>query len=193
VIEAAARVDAVAIGPGLGRSEGTRELVRILLERLEVPVVLDADALWQLEPFERRAPTILTPHAGELAALLGMDAREVAAHRLDSVKRAASLLGAIVLLKGSDTLIATPRQGVLVASYGAPSLATAGSGDVLTGVIAAFLAKGMEPHLAAGAGAVAHGLASTLVQPQAGLVASDLLPGIRLALSGEGWERPPLA
>ena len=193
VLELASRADAVAIGPGLGRSDGTRELVRILLEGLDTPVVLDADALWQLKPFERHAPTILTPHAGELAALLGMDAREVAAHRLALVKRAASLFGAVVLLKGSDTLIATPRQGVLVAGYGAPSLATAGSGDVLTGVIAAFLAKGMEPSLAAGAAAVAHGLASTLVQPQEGLVASDLLPGIRLALSGEGWERQPLA
>ena len=191
VLEAAERADAVALGPGLGRTDGTRELVRILLERLETPVVLDADALWGLEPFERRAPTILTPHAGELAALLGIDAREVAAHRLDSVRRAASLFGSIVLLKGPDTLVAAPREGVLVAGYGEPSLATAGTGDVLTGVIAAFLAKGMEPRLAAAAGAVAHGIASRLVEPHVGLVASDLLPGIQRALAGEGWD-PPL-
>jgi hydroxyethylthiazole kinase-like uncharacterized protein yjeF len=191
VLEAAAHAGAVAIGPGLGRSEGTREFVRILLERLETPVVLDADALWGLEPFERRAPTIFTPHAGELAALLGMDARELGAHRLDSVRRAASLFGAVVLLKGPDTLIAAPREGVLVAAYGEPSLATAGTGDVLTGVIAAFLAKGMEPRLAAAAGAVAHGIASRIVEPRVGLVASDLLPGIQRALAGEGWA-PPL-
>jgi NAD(P)H-hydrate epimerase len=191
VLEAAQRAAAVAIGPGLGRSEGTRELVRILLERLEAPVVLDADALWGLESFERRAPTILTPHAGELAALLGIDAREVAAHRLDSVRRAASLFGSVVLLKGPDTLIAAPREGVLVAAYGEPSLATAGTGDVLTGVIAAFLAKGMEPRLAAAAAAVAHGIASRIVGPQVGLVATDLLPGIQRALAGEGWA-PPL-
>jgi ADP-dependent NAD(P)H-hydrate dehydratase / NAD(P)H-hydrate epimerase len=191
VLEAAERADAVAIGPGLGRSEGTRDLVRVLLERLETPVILDADALWALEPFERRAPTILTPHAGELAALLGIDAREVAARRLESVRRVASLFGSVVLLKGPDTLIASSREGVLVAAYGEPSLATAGTGDVLTGVIAAFVAKGMEPRLAAAAGAVAHGIASRLIDPHVGLVASDLLPGIQRALAGEGWS-PPL-
>jgi ADP-dependent NAD(P)H-hydrate dehydratase / NAD(P)H-hydrate epimerase len=192
VLEVAERAGAVAIGPGLGRTEGTRDLVRILLERLETPVVLDADALWGLEPFERRAPTIFTPHAGELANLLGIDAREVAAHRLDSVRRAASLFGAVVLLKGPDTLVAAPREGVLVAAYGEPSLATAGTGDVLTGVITAFLAKGMEPRLAAAAGAVAHGIASRVVDPHVGLVASDLLPGIQRALSGEGSGWSPL-
>ncbi|MEA2154321.1 MAG: ADP-dependent NAD(P)H-hydrate dehydratase / NAD(P)H-hydrate epimerase, partial [Solirubrobacteraceae bacterium] len=193
VLEAAERADAVAIGPGLGRSDGTRDFVRVLLERLQKPVVLDADALWELDPFERKPPTILTPHSGELAGLLGMEARDLDAHRLESVRRAASIFGAVVLLKGADTPVAAPRQGVLVAAYGLPSLATAGTGDVLTGVISAFLAKGMEARLAAAAGAVAHGLASTLVEPQAGLVASDLLPGIQLALSGEGWQRQPLA
>ena len=98
-----------------------------------------------------------------------------------------------MLLKGADTLVAAPREGVLVAAYGEPSLATAGTGDVLTGVIAAFLAKGMEPRLAAAAGAVAHGVASRLVEPHVGLIASDLLPGIQRALAGEGWERAPLA
>jgi ADP-dependent NAD(P)H-hydrate dehydratase / NAD(P)H-hydrate epimerase len=193
VLEAAERAGAVAVGPGLGRTEGTRELVRILLERLDVPVVLDADALWELEPFERAAPTILTPHSGELARLLGADAREIDTHRFEAVRRAASRFGAVVLLKGADTLVAAPREGVLVAAYGEPSLATAGTGDLLTGVIAAFLAKGLEPRLATAAGAVAHGLASRLVEPKVGLVASDLLPGIQRALAGEGWDREPLA
>ena len=192
VLEAAERAGAVALGPGLGRTDGTRELVRILLERLAVPVVLDADALWELEPFERAAPTILTPHSGELAHLFGAEPGEIDAHRLEAVRRAASRFGAIVLLKGADTLVAAPREGVLVAAYGAPSLATAGTGDVLSGVIAAFLSKGVEPRLAAAAGAVAHGVASQLVEPQAGLVASDLLPGIQRVLSGEGWDREPL-
>jgi NAD(P)H-hydrate epimerase len=191
VLEAAERADAVAIGPGFGRSEGTRELVRLLLERLELPVVLDADALWSLEPFQRSSPTILTPHAGELASLLESSAREVEAHRLSAVRRAASRFGSVVLLKGADTLIASPREGVLVAAYGEPSLATAGTGDVLTGIIAAFLAKGMEARLAAAAAAVAHGLASRLVEPHVGVVASDLLPGIQRALAGERWD-PPL-
>ena len=111
ILEAAEKADAVAIGPGLGRSDGTGELVRILLERLDKPVVLDADALWQLEPFARGAPTVLTPHAGELARLLGIESKEVDAHRLDAVRRAASRFGSVVLLKGADTLVAAPRQG----------------------------------------------------------------------------------
>jgi ADP-dependent NAD(P)H-hydrate dehydratase / NAD(P)H-hydrate epimerase len=192
VLEAAAKADVVAIGPGLGRSDGTRELVRVLLERLEVPVVLDADALWGLEPFERRPPTVMTPHAGELSRLLGVESREIDTHRLESVRRAASLFGSVVLLKGADTLVTAPREGVLVAAYGAPSLATAGTGDVLTGIVAAVLAKGVEPRFAAAAAAVAHGLASRLVENQVGLMASDLLPGIQRALAGDGWESAPL-
>lgn len=192
VLAAAERADAVALGPGLGRSDGTKELVRLLLEQLEQPVVLDADALWQLEPFARSRPTIMTPHSGELAGLLGIDAREVEEHRLDAVRRAASLFGSVVLLKGADTLVAAPREGVLVSDYGTPALATAGSGDVLTGVIAAFAAKGLEPRLAAAIGAVAHGVAAELVEPSRGAVASDLLPALRLALAGHGWQRAPL-
>ncbi len=192
ILEAAEKADAVAVGPGLGRSDGTVELVRLLLERLELPIVLDADALWELEPFARRAPTVLTPHSGELAGLLGTTAREVDAHRLDAVRRASSRYGAVVLLKGADTLVAAPREGVLVASYGTPALATAGSGDVLTGIVAAFLAKGMEAQLAAAAGAVAHGVAAELLDVQPGTIASDLLPALQRALAGHGLQRAPL-
>jgi NAD(P)H-hydrate epimerase len=193
ILEAAERADVVALGPGLGRSDGVRELVRMLLEALPVPVVLDADGLHGLEPFERRGTTVLTPHSGELARLLETSAPEVDAHRLAAVRRAASRFGSVVLLKGPDTLVAAPREGVLVAAYGRPSLATAGSGDVLTGVVAALLAKGLEPRLAAAAAAVVHGLASVFVEPDAGVIASDLLPAIRRVLAGEGWERPALA
>jgi NAD(P)H-hydrate epimerase len=192
ILEAAERADVVAIGPGLGRTDGTVELVRILLERLELPVVLDADALWELEPYARAAPTVLTPHTGELSRLLGADAREVDAHRLDAVRRAASTFGAVVLLKGADTLVASPREGVLIAAYGTPALATAGSGDVLTGIVSAFLAKGMEPRLAAATAAVAHGVAAELLDPQPGIVASDLLPALQRALAGHGLQRAPL-
>jgi ADP-dependent NAD(P)H-hydrate dehydratase / NAD(P)H-hydrate epimerase len=192
VLEAAEKADAVAIGPGLGRTDGTVELVRILLERLRVPVVLDADALWELEPFTRAAATVLTPHSGELARLLGIDAREIDARRLGAVRRAASRFGAVVLLKGADTIVAAPREGVLVASYGTPALATAGSGDVLTGIVAAFLAKGLEPRIAAATAAVAHGVAAELLDPQPGAVASDLLPALQRALAGHGLQRAPL-
>ncbi len=192
IMAAAEKADAVAIGPGLGRSDGTIALVRLLLEQLDLPVVLDADALWGLEPFARQAPTVLTPHSGELARLLDSEAREVDAHRLDAVRRATSRFGSVVLLKGADTLVAAPREGVLVATYGTPALATAGSGDVLTGIVATFLAKGMEARLAAAAAAVAHGVAAELVEPQAGMIASDLLPELRRALAGHGLQRGPL-
>jgi NAD(P)H-hydrate epimerase len=137
---------------------------------------------------------VLTPHAGELGALLATEPAEIEARRLESVRRAASRYGSVVLLKGADTLVAAPREGVLVAPYGRPSLATAGTGDVLAGVVGAFLAKGMEPRYAAATAAVAHGLASRLVGDEPGLVASDLLPGIRRALA-EAAERDesPLA
>jgi len=193
ILDAAEKADVVAIGPGLGRSDGTVALVRLLLERLDLPIVLDADALWSLEPFARAAPTVLTPHSGELGRLLGADAREVDAHRLESVRRAASRFGAVVLLKGADTIVASPREGVLVATYGTPALATAGSGDVLTGIVAAFLAKGMDARLGAGVAAVAHGVAAELVDPQPGTIASDLLPALRRALAGHGLQRAPLA
>jgi NAD(P)H-hydrate epimerase len=192
ILEAAQKASAVAIGPGLGRSDGTVELVRILLERLTLPVVLDADALWELEPFARAAPTVLTPHSGELARLLNVDAREIDAHRLDAARRASSRFGAVVLLKGADTIVAAPREGVLVATYGTPSLATAGTGDVLTGIVAAFLAKGMDARFAAGTAAVAHGVAAELVEQQPGLIASDLLPALQRALAGHGLQRAPL-
>ena len=192
ILEAAERAQAVVLGPGLGRSDGTRDLVLTLLEQLAVPVVLDADALWELEPFPRSGATVLTPHAGELAHLLEAEPEDVDAHRLEAVRRAAGRFASTVLLKGADTLVASPRSRVLVASYGTPALATAGTGDVLAGVVGSFLAKGLEPTLAAGAAAVAHGLASRLVSPQQGLVAADLLPGLRLALAGEGRDTPPL-
>jgi NAD(P)H-hydrate epimerase len=192
ILAAAEKADAVAIGPGLGRSDQTIELVRLLLEQLDGPVVLDADALWELEPFTRAGPTVLTPHSGELARLLGADAREIDAHRLDAARRAASLFGSVVLLKGADTIVASPREGVLVCDYGTPALATAGSGDVLTGIVAAFLAKGLEARTAAALAAVAHGVAAELIEVQRGTIASDLLPILQLALSGHGWQRAPL-
>jgi NAD(P)H-hydrate epimerase len=154
----------------------------MLLERLTLPVVVDADALWELEPVARAAPTVLTPHSGELARLLGAKADEVDAHRLAAVRRAAALYGAVVLLKGADTLVAAPRAGVYVAGYGQPSLATAGSGDVLSGVVAAFLAKGLEPQLAAVAAAAAQQRASVEAPQRAGLVASDLIDALPRAL-----------
>jgi ADP-dependent NAD(P)H-hydrate dehydratase / NAD(P)H-hydrate epimerase len=184
IADAATRAGAVAIGPGLGRSDARRALVRELLEQLEQPAVVDADALFGLEPFERAAPTVLTPHAGELARLLDTDSDWVGEHRLEAAQRGADRFGAVLLLKGPDTIVAAPGSGAILCDLGPPSLATAGTGDVLTGVVAAFLAKGLEPQLAAATAAVAHARAAELGPHRAGLIASDLLTSLPAALEG---------
>jgi hydroxyethylthiazole kinase-like uncharacterized protein yjeF len=184
IAEAASRAGAVAIGPGLGRSDGRRALVRELLERLEQPAVVDADALFGLEPVERSGPTVLTPHAGELARLLDTDSGWVGEHRLEAARRGADRFRAVLLLKGPDTIVAAPGTGAIVCDLGPPSLATAGTGDVLTGVVAAFLAKGLEPQVAAAAAAVAHARAAELAPFRAGLLAGDLLGSLPSALEG---------
>jgi NAD(P)H-hydrate epimerase len=191
ILVAAERAGAVALGPGLGRTDGTRALVGFLLDRLDRPVVLDADGLWALAGhldwvFSRDAPTVLTPHAGELARLLGRSSAWVAANRLDAVQSGADDTGAVVLLKGADTLVAAPGRSSRVADLGNPGLATAGSGDVLTGVVAAFLAKGLEGSLAATAAAAACGAASWIAAErhgQAGMIARDVVEALSPALS----------
>jgi len=178
VLELAQRASALALGPGLGRGPGPHELVRRVLAEVALPVVVDADALYELEPADWPAPRVLTPHEGELARLLGRESKEIAAHRLASVREAAERFRCVVLLKGADSLIAAPGKGVLVSALGLPSLATAGTGDVLTGIVAAFLAKGMEPQLAAACAAAAHELAAVEAPQRFGLVASDLIEAL---------------
>jgi ADP-dependent NAD(P)H-hydrate dehydratase / NAD(P)H-hydrate epimerase len=184
VFEAAAKARALAVGPGLGREEGAKALVRRLLAEVELPAVVDADALFELEPAEWPAPRVLTPHEGELARLLGRESKEIAAHRLASVREAAERFQAVVVLKGEDSLVAAPGRGVLVCALGLPSLSTAGTGDVLTGVTAAFLAKGMEPQRAAAAACAAQQLASRRAPQRYGLVASDVIEALPSALAG---------
>jgi ADP-dependent NAD(P)H-hydrate dehydratase / NAD(P)H-hydrate epimerase len=180
--ELAKRASAFAVGPGLGRGEEEHALARRLLADLELPAVVDADALFELEAADWPAPRVLTPHSGELGRLLGEDSSWVDAHRLEAVRRAVDRYRCVVLLKGPGTLVGAVGQGVLVCDAGTPALATAGTGDVLTGVIAAFLSKGMEARVAAAAGAVAHGRAAELAPHQVGLVASDVIDSLPLAL-----------
>jgi hydroxyethylthiazole kinase-like uncharacterized protein yjeF len=172
VWDAVGRAGTLAIGPGLGRERG--ELVRRLLEETDLPAVVDADGLYGLEPFEREAPTVLTPHSGELGRLLGEEAEWVDAHRLEALRRAVERFNCVVLLKGEGTLVGEPGAGALVCG-GFPSLATAGTGDVLTGVVGAFLAKGMDARLATAAASTAHTEAAIAAPYRSGLVASDLL------------------
>ena len=175
---AAERARALAIGPGLG--PGHDELVHRLL-RTELPAVLDADGLRELRPFERDAPTVLTPHSGELGRLLGEEASWVDAHRLEALRRAVDGFRSVVVLKGEGTLVGAPGEGPLVAGGAAP-LATAGTGDVLTGVVAAFLAKGMDARLAAAAAVRVHTDAVAASGRRSGLIASDLLDALPRAL-----------
>ena len=189
-LEAIARADAVVLGPGLGRRPGTQALVRELLGRIEVPLVIDADGLNAIaEVFpaalpDRSAPTVLTPHAGELGRLLGVDSSEIGDHRLARARDAAARSGAIVVLKGDDTLVAVPDGAVAVSPGGAPALATAGTGDVLSGVLGALLAKGLSAEHAACAGVLAHVRAGRLAAEPYGpdsVIASDVIEHLRPA------------
>jgi ADP-dependent NAD(P)H-hydrate dehydratase / NAD(P)H-hydrate epimerase len=181
--EVARRAKALAVGPGLGREAEAKALVRRLLAEVEVPAVVDADALFELEPGDWPAARVLTPHEGELGRLLGRESAEIAAHRLASVQGAAERFGCVVVLKGEDSLVAAPGGAVLVSALGLPSLSTAGTGDVLTGVTAAFLAKGMEPQRAAAAACAAQQLASHEASQRYGLVASDVVEALPRALA----------
>ncbi len=171
----AGRVQAWVVGPGGGETAGT-ELAAALADR--VPVVIDADALAHvLEPLG--VPAVLTPHAGELAALLGTDRTEVEASPLHHVRCAAEHFDAVVLLKGRHTLIAQPDGRVRVNTTGLPWLATAGAGDVLSGVIGALLASGLSPWDAASVGAWLHGSAATLAAGGGPIVAGDMAYALR--------------
>jgi NAD(P)H-hydrate epimerase len=193
VLEAAERADALVLGPGLGREPGTFKLARRLARRLEIALVLDADGLnahaGRLQSLaDRRAATVLTPHAGELARLLNRESGEVAAHRLRCVRAAAAQADAIVLLKGDDTIVAAPDGRTAVNRGGAPALATAGTGDVLSGVIGAYLGKGMDPFHAACAGVFIHARAGRLAARTIGtegVIAGDVIGLLPRARAGD--------
>jgi NAD(P)H-hydrate epimerase len=184
------RADALVLGPGLGRSEATQAFARRLAAAAELPLLLDADGLnahaGALESLASRpAPTVLTPHAGELGRLLEVDSSAVAEHRLDSARRAAAAARAVVVLKGDDTLVAAPDGRVAVNRGGAPALATAGTGDVLSGVIAAFLAKRMDAFHAACAGVLVHARAGQRAEAEIGVegvIAGDVVARLPAAL-----------
>ena len=160
----------------------TEELIRSLAD--DVPVVIDADALGHLDRLDVRG-AVLTPHAGELAALLQEDRREVEARPLHFARHAAATYGAVVLLKGRHTVVATPEGRARINATGTPYLATAGAGDVLGGLIGALLAAGLDPFDAASAGAWLHGAAATSASDGGPIVAGDVarhLPSVIRAL-----------
>jgi NAD(P)H-hydrate epimerase len=199
VLETARRGGALALGPGLGRGDHAVAFARALARRADVPLVLDADGLnahagnfgvhggGHLDDLATRtAATVLTPHPGELARLLDTDAEHIARERLEHVRLAAARAGAVVVLKGDDTLVADPAGLVAVSPGDSPALASAGSGDVLCGVIAALLSQGLEPFAAAAAGVLLHvqaGRMAARAQGAAeGVIATDViaaLPAVR--------------
>jgi ADP-dependent NAD(P)H-hydrate dehydratase / NAD(P)H-hydrate epimerase len=179
---AAGRVQAWVVGPGLGDDAQARGAVAEVLDS-DVPVLVDADGLRLMSRTAvraRKAPTVLTPHAGEAAALLGRPREEVEASRLAAVRALASEFDATVLLKGSTTLVAAPAGGtpVRVNPTGTPWLATAGSGDVLSGLTGSLLAAGLTALDAAAVGAYLHGLAARRVSgPLSAMDVAEGLPG----------------
>ncbi|HEY2313392.1 MAG TPA: NAD(P)H-hydrate dehydratase [Streptosporangiaceae bacterium] len=186
-IEQAGRVQAWAVGPGIGTGETALALLAAVLAS-DVPVLVDADGITVLaehrDLLTRQGPTLITPHAGELARLLNADRSDIEARRLYYARAAAAELGITVLLKGSTTVIAEPdaSRPVRVNATGSSWLATAGSGDVLSGLAGSLLAQGLPPPDAAAAGAYLHGMAGRLAARGAPIGASDLIGAIPAAI-----------
>jgi hydroxyethylthiazole kinase-like uncharacterized protein yjeF len=186
-VTAAGRVQAWAAGPGMGTDATAHDLLARVLAG-DVPVLVDADGLTVLaahrDLLPRAAPTLITPHAGELARLLDADRADIEARRLHFARSAAAKLGVTVLLKGSTTVIARSEQSlpVLVNATGSSWLATAGSGDVLSGLAGGLLAQGVDPAYAAAAAAYLHGIAARLAAREAPIGASDLIGAIPAAI-----------
>ena len=189
LVEASSRVDVVAIGPGLGRAPETGTLVRSLLEEIEAPLVLDADGLYPLTArLDALAPVagraVLTPHPGEMARLVGRRAEEVDTERIKIARSFAKDHGVTLLLKGRPTAIGTPEGEVFLNPTGNTGLATGGSGDVLTGLIAGLIAGGVSPADAAVVGAYVHGRAAELLsrdRAERSVIPRDLIQSLPYA------------
>jgi hydroxyethylthiazole kinase-like uncharacterized protein yjeF len=187
VAEMAERAGAVVLGPGIGKGDGAVAFARAVAARVDKPVVIDADGLnafaGAIESLrDRPGPTVLTPHAGELGRLLERDSIEVEDHRLACAREAAERSGCVVLLKGDDTIVAAPEGPVVISPGATPALATAGTGDVLSGIVGALLSKGLDPLEAAAAGVIAHARAGRDAAERIGgadhVIAGDVIASI---------------
>jgi ADP-dependent NAD(P)H-hydrate dehydratase / NAD(P)H-hydrate epimerase len=195
ILDACKRARGVLLGSGMGREKDSLALGRGLAARIGAPLVIDADGLNALAGRldllrDRAAPTILTPHAGELGRLLERGSDEIGERRLASAREAAERSGAVVILKGDDSIVAEPSGRIGVNDVSAPALATAGTGDVLAGMTAALLARGLEPFAAACAAVLAHARAAREATVAVGsaesVVAGDVIGWIPAALLPEG-------
>lgn len=181
VLQLVKKFDALAIGPGLSRHPDTRRFVRQLLAQTTLPAVVDADAINNLAGTailsERQAPTILTPHSAELGRLMNMTVAEIENDRVVAAEKAGADFNATIVLKGSRTII-SGHKTTMVNPTGNPGLATAGTGDILTGVISSLLAQGLADYPAAVAGSYLHGLAGDIgatAKGELALIATDLI------------------
>lgn len=186
LVELAASRDVVAIGPGLGREQETSDLVCRLLGAIDRPIVLDADGLYGLAGrlellHDRSAVTILTPHPGEAARLLSTEITRINSDRVSAARRLAEQSQSIVVLKGAGTVVANPIGRTLIVSTGGPALASGGTGDVLTGIVAALLGSQRPAFEAAGLAAWWHGASADRLDSEHigfGILASEIADGL---------------
>ena len=175
--------DVVAIGPGLSRNKNTESLIRKIVQSANKPIVLDADGI---NAFEKKAgllkkvkqALVITPHPGEMSRLIGESVKAIQKKRIATAKKVSKNLKCVTVLKGARTVVSSPKGEIYVNETGNPGMATAGVGDVLTGMIASFIGQGIEPFGAAKLGAYLHGRAGDLAMREKGeisLIATDLL------------------
>ena len=179
VLTRANKADVLAIGPGLGLSDSTQEAVRDILSKCEVPVVIDADAITALKDntdvlTQMTAPKVLTPHAGEMSRLTGLSVEEINRNRINVAHKYAQEWQAVVVLKGAPTVVACPNGTLYINSTATSALATGGSGDVLTGIIAGLAAQGISLAEAAVCGVYLHGAAGSMACEDVGLAADEI-------------------
>ncbi|MGB2601554.1 MAG: NAD(P)H-hydrate dehydratase [Candidatus Omnitrophota bacterium] len=183
ILDFAKKCDVVAIGPGLGMDGSTKMLVGELLDEVEQPVVLDADGINALEGNidalrKREYRMVITPHPGELARLMNKDVEEIQSNRIDMAKSVAEVTGAVVVLKGHRTVVASPEGKIYVNETGNSGMASGGTGDVLTGMIASFIGQGIDDYSAAVCAVYIHGIAGDVAAEEIGqfsMTASDML------------------
>ena len=184
------RVNAVALGPGLSQNKATVNLIKRVIKKINVPLVIDADGINALsgEPkilLQREAPTIITPHPGEMSRLINFSVKKIQANRRQITRKVASQFKIVVILKGRNTVIATPKGETFINPTGGAGMASGGMGDVLTGIVASFLAQGLPPLAASKLAVYAHGLAADWLVKEKGLrgiIASDVVDKLPFVL-----------
>lgn len=194
ILDFSEKCDVVAIGPGLGKSADARKLVSELVEKIACPIVLDADGLNvisdEIDIIKKRAGlTVITPHPGEASRILDQEISSVQENRLAAAKRLCELTGAVVCLKGHKTIVADKDGEMFINDTGNSGMATGGTGDVLTGIIASFIGQGLDPYGASVSGVYLHGLAGDIASQKKGIfsmIATDLLDSLHEAFMRSG-------